>query len=83
MLAELRVKNFALIKDLSVHFKSGLNVITGETGAGKSLVLKSLHLLMGGKAPSDIIGNFSTETIVEGLFSISNRSDLHNKLKTY
>lgn len=82
MLAELRVKNFALIKDLSVQFKSGLNVITGETGAGKSLVLKSLHLLMGGKAPSDIIGNFSTETVVEGLFSISNRSDLHQKLET-
>lgn len=81
MLIELRVKNFALIKDLSVHFQAGLNVITGETGAGKSLVLKSLHLLMGGKAPSDIIGNFSNETLVEGLFSISNRSDLHKKLQ--
>ena len=81
MLAELRVKNFALIKDLSVHFKSGLNVITGETGAGKSLVLKSLHLLMGGKAPSDIVGNFSDNTLVEGLFTISNRSDLHQKLQ--
>ena len=82
MLAELRVKNFALIKDLSVHFKSGLNVITGETGAGKSLVLKSLHLLMGGKAPSDIVGNFSDDTLVEGLFTISNRSDLHKKLQS-
>ncbi|MGH1467635.1 MAG: DNA repair protein RecN [Bdellovibrionales bacterium] len=82
MLAELRVKNFALIKDLSVHFQAGLNVITGETGAGKSLVLKSLHLLMGGKAPSDIVGNFSTETLVEGLFSISNRSDLYKKLQS-
>ena len=81
MLSELRVKNFALIKDLSVHFKSGLNVITGETGAGKSLVLKSLHLLMGGKAPSDIVGNFSYNTLVEGLFTISNRSDLHKKLQ--
>lgn len=81
MLSELRVKNFALIKDLSVHFKSGLNVITGETGAGKSLVLKSLHLLMGGKAPSDIIGNFADDTVVEGLFTISNRSDLHKKLQ--
>ncbi len=81
MLSELRVKNFALIKDLSVHFQSGLNVITGETGAGKSLVLKSLHLLMGGKAPSNIVGEFSDETLVEGLFSISNRSDLYAKLQ--
>jgi len=82
MLAELRVKNFALIKDLSVHFKPGLNVITGETGAGKSLVLKSLHLLMGGKAPSDIVGTFSDSTVVEGLFTISNRSDLYSKLQS-
>ncbi len=82
MLTELRVKNFALIKDLSVHFESGLNVITGETGAGKTLILKSLHLLMGGKAGSDIIGDFSTETLVEGLFSILNRSDLYKKLQT-
>lgn len=81
MLAELRVKNFALIKDLSVHFKSGLNVITGETGAGKSLVLKSLHLLMGGKAPSDIVGNFSDNTVVEGLFTLTGRVDLHQKLQ--
>ena len=82
MLSELRVKNFALIKDLSVHFKPGLNVITGETGAGKSLILKSLHLLMGGKAPSDIVGNFADQTVVEGFFSISNRSDLHQKLQS-
>jgi DNA repair protein RecN (Recombination protein N) len=81
MLTELRVKNFALIKDLSVHFEGGLNVITGETGAGKSLILKSLHLLMGGKAPSDLVGSFSTETLVEGLFSISSRNDLSEKLK--
>ncbi len=81
MLAELKVKNFALIKNLTVHFENGLNVITGETGAGKSLVLKSLHLLMGGKAPSDLVGSFSDETIVEGLFDTTNRSDLDSKLK--
>ncbi len=81
MLTELRVKNFALIKDLSVHFESGLNVITGETGAGKTLILKSLHLLMGGKAPSDIVGSFSSDTLVEGLFLISNRLDIYKKLK--
>lgn len=81
MLSELRVKNFALIKDLRVTFNSGLNVITGETGAGKSLILKSLHLLMGGKAPSDITGKFAHESLVEGLFSISNRKDLQEKLK--
>lgn len=81
MLSELKVKNFALIKNLTVHFEEGLNVITGETGAGKSLVLKSLQLLMGGKAPSGLVGNFSDETVVEGLFDISKRFDLDGKLK--
>lgn len=81
MLSELRVKNFALIKDLRVQFHSGLNVITGETGAGKSLLLKSLQLLMGGKAPSDLVGNFGDETLVEGLFSVSKRPDLQENLK--
>lgn len=81
MLTELRVKNFALIKDLSVHFDKGLNVITGETGAGKSLVLKSLHLLMGGKAPTGLIGSFNDECLVEGLFSLEGRQDVHKKLK--
>lgn len=81
MLTELRVKNFALIKNLSVHFDKGLNVITGETGAGKSLVLKSLQILMGGKAPSEIVGQFSDETLVEGLFIVQDRSDIKKRLE--
>lgn len=82
MLTELRVKNFALIKDLSVHFDRGLNVITGETGAGKSLLLRSLQILMGAKAHQGLTGKFSEDAVVEGLFIVQNRSDIQKRLKS-
>ncbi|MEE0775579.1 MAG: AAA family ATPase, partial [Bacillota bacterium] len=55
MLAELYVKNFALIENLQIEFHEGLNVITGETGAGKSLLTDAVGLLMGGRADKDFI----------------------------
>ena len=81
MLTELRVKNFALIKDLSVHFDKGLNVITGETGAGKSLLLRSLQILMGAKAHQNLTGKFSEDAVVEGLFIVHSRRDIQKRLK--
>lgn len=83
MLTELKVKNFALIKNLTVHFGYGLNVITGETGAGKSLVLKSLNLLMGGKTSAGVVGSFGEEMIVEGLFELEGRLDVLDKLTNF
>ena len=47
MLLQLKVKNFALIEDIQIDFSSGLNIITGQTGSGKSLIISALHLLMG------------------------------------
>jgi|SRR5579863_3551432 len=68
MLRELRVQNFVLIDDLTLSFASGFNVLTGETGAGKSLLIGALSLLLGERAPTDLIRTGSEEAQVEGLF---------------
>lgn len=69
MLAELYVKNFALIENLQIEFHEGLNVITGETGAGKSLLTDAVGLLMGGRADKDFIRYGCKRALVEGTFT--------------
>lgn len=80
MLNELRVTNFAIIDKVSVTFKNGFNVLSGETGSGKSVLLKSLALLMGEKADSDTIKHGKSQATVEGRFDISKRKDIQNRL---
>ncbi|MEW6213648.1 MAG: AAA family ATPase, partial [Nitrospirota bacterium] len=65
MLRELRIKNFAIIDDLTVGFESGLNVLTGETGAGKSIIVDALSLALGSRAQSDSIRAGEKEAVVE------------------
>ncbi len=55
MLSRLQIENFAIIDKLTVEFQSGLNVLTGETGAGKSILLDALNLIPGGRADYDCI----------------------------
>ncbi|WP_413586456.1 DNA repair protein RecN [Bdellovibrio sp. HCB274] len=81
MLLELKVSNFAIIENLHITFKDGLNILSGETGAGKSVLLKSLSLLMGGKGSSDTIRTGSTQATIEGSFDISKRTDIQANLK--
>lgn len=71
MLTHLKIKNYALIKDLDLDFKEGFTVITGETGTGKSILLGALDLILGKRADSKILLNNSSKCIVEGSFSIS------------
>lgn len=75
MLVELKVTNFAIIDSIHIHFESGLNILSGETGAGKSVLLKSLALLMGEKALSDTVRTGSDEAVIEGRFDLNNRPD--------
>tara|TARA_B100001173_G_C16028833_1_gene565449 strand:+ start:1198 stop:2853 length:1656 start_codon:yes stop_codon:yes gene_type:complete len=70
MLSHLHVQNFALIEDLKLDLKSGLNIITGETGAGKSIILGALGLLGGKRADLSIIRKGTNKCIVEGEFSL-------------
>jgi DNA repair protein RecN (Recombination protein N) len=73
MLAELRIQNFAIIDQLEVRFTNGFNVITGETGAGKSIIVDAVELLLGGRADTDFIRAGSEKALVEGVFKIDER----------
>ena len=68
MLRELRIKNFAVIDEVALDLGPGLNIITGETGAGKSIILNALGLVSGERGSSDIIRHKEDEATVEALF---------------
>ena len=80
MLLELKVKNFAIIDEVNILFGEGLNILSGETGSGKSIILKSLSLLMGQKAFSNIVKQESDKAVVEGAFDLKERPDILEKL---
>ncbi|MGH2974319.1 MAG: AAA family ATPase, partial [Solirubrobacterales bacterium] len=70
MLRELRIENLLLIERAELRFAAGLNAITGETGAGKTILAHSLDLLMGGKARPQIVRPGCGEAYVEGVFEL-------------
>ncbi|MBI3801479.1 MAG: DNA repair protein RecN [Deltaproteobacteria bacterium] len=70
MLRHLHIKNLALIDDLELAFERGLNVITGETGAGKSLLMQALALTVGGRAVAELIRHETQEAVVEAVFAL-------------
>src|SRR5690554_2445365 len=71
MLEELRIQNFAIIDQLELTFSSGFNVITGETGAGKSIIVDAVELLLGGKADSSLVRAGADKAVVEGTFALN------------
>ena len=72
MLLQLKVKNFALVEDIQIDFSSGLNIITGQTGSGKSLIISALHLLMG-KRNENAQNTSKKKSIIEGVFKSNYR----------
>lgn len=68
MLAELYIDNFIIIKKDHIFFEDKFNVLTGETGSGKSIILEAINLLLGKRASKDTIGNFKDHTIIEAVF---------------
>ncbi len=83
MLQELFVKDFAIIESLHVSFAAGLTMITGETGAGKSILVGALSLLMGGRASAEMIRSGSDEAVVEAIFDISRIPEIRKMLAAY
>ena len=79
MLAELNIKNFAIIDNLNLSFSSGLNILSGETGAGKSIIIGALNLILGGRASGEMIRTAENEMAVEACFDITNQEVLRNK----
>ena len=70
MLVQLNISNFAIISHLEITFKPGLNILSGETGAGKSIIINAVNLILGGRASADLIRSGSNEARVEALFSL-------------
>lgn len=71
MLQNIHIQNYALIEKLDIELSQGLNIITGETGAGKSILLGALNLILGQRADTSVLKDSSRSCIVEGLFNIS------------
>ncbi len=82
MLTDLIIKNFAIIENLHVTFGSGFNVLTGETGAGKSIIIDAVNLLLGGRARGEIIRTGEAEASVEAVFDLNKDHLLGEKLIT-
>ncbi|HDQ03322.1 MAG TPA: DNA repair protein RecN [Deltaproteobacteria bacterium] len=80
MLKDLSIRNFAIIDELNVSFGDGLNVISGETGAGKSIIIGAVSLLLGERAASDMIRTHEDSAVVEALFDISACEALRQQL---
>jgi DNA repair protein RecN (Recombination protein N) len=76
MLTDLSIKNVAIIDSLRVSFSPGLTVLTGETGAGKSIIIDAVNLLLGGRASSDLIRTGEEEASVEALFQVEARPEV-------
>jgi len=70
MLAELRLENYAVIDNVAVQFASGLNLLTGETGAGKSILIDALALLLGDKASTDVVRTGAERAVISAVFEI-------------
>ncbi|MGH7638362.1 MAG: AAA family ATPase, partial [Gemmatimonadaceae bacterium] len=76
MLTELRIRNFAIIESLTLPLGPGFNVLTGETGAGKSIIVGALGLLLGERGTADVVRTGTDRATVEGVFDASGHDEL-------
>lgn len=83
MLLELEIRNFALIDKLNLTFHKGLNILTGETGAGKSIIIDAVNMAIGERADRNFVSSNSDKCTVQAIFSINNINDFNNLLSEY
>lgn len=82
MLQSITMRNFALIEETTIDFSTGLHVLTGETGAGKSIVIDAVNLVLGGRVDKGLIRTGTTKAYVEAIFDISNSPHVKELLKS-
>ncbi|NNE35579.1 MAG: AAA family ATPase, partial [Rhodothermales bacterium] len=83
MLNSLHISGYVLIDSLDVEFRPGLNIITGETGAGKSILIGALKMILGGRASTDMIRTGSSKAVIEGHFTVEENAKVHALLVDY
>ena len=81
MLKQLAIQNYAIIDAIDIKFPVGMNVVTGETGAGKSIIMGALGLILGDRADSSSLVNKEKKCIVEGIFATGNKAAIKSFLK--
>ena len=83
MLVELSVRNFALIEEVRLSLEAGLNILTGETGAGKSILLDAVSLILGGRASSEFVRKGADKATIEALFVVEMDQEMHEMCEEY
>ncbi|MCC4037968.1 AAA family ATPase, partial [Staphylococcus pseudintermedius] len=82
MLQSLSIKQFAIIDTLDIQFSDGLTVLSGETGAGKSIIIDAIGQLIGMRASSEFVRHGEKKAIIEGIFDIDDATDAIRQLET-
>ena len=77
MIYSLYIKNYIIIDEVTIYFDNGLNIITGETGSGKSLIIKALSILLGSKYEKNSIRKNENQCLIEGNFLIHNKNSFY------
>lgn len=80
MLQKLTIQNYAIIDEIEINFSKNLNTITGETGAGKSILMGALSLILGERADTSVLMNTQKKCFIEGYFSIDDKQEVQNFL---
>lgn len=83
MLQALKIQNLAVIDAAQLEFKEGLNIISGETGAGKSILLQAISLILGGRASSELVRSGCEEAVIEGYFDLSEHPSMSERLQRF
>ncbi len=83
MLTKLHIQNYAIIDEIEINFSNNLNIITGETGAGKSILMGALSLILGERADSSVLVNSSKKCFIEGVFSTHDKPEVNTFLQQY